>query len=42
MGRPRPYGVMVLTVTDGEIAAVTGFPNPALFARFGLSRSDSG
>ena len=36
-GIPRPYGVMVLTVTGGEIAAVTGFPDPALFRRFGLS-----
>ncbi|HKA68433.1 MAG TPA: RNA polymerase subunit sigma-70 [Actinomycetes bacterium] len=41
-GMTRPYGVMVLTVAGGEIAAITGFPDPALFGRFGLSRSDSG
>jgi RNA polymerase sigma-70 factor, ECF subfamily len=38
-GTARPYGVMVLTVTGNDIAAVTGFPDPALFPRFGLSRS---
>src|SRR5262245_12275758 len=41
-GMPQPYGVMVLTVTGGEIAEINGFPDPALFPRFGLSRSDSG
>ena len=30
---PRPYGVLVLTVTGGEIAGVTGFPDLALVAR---------
>jgi RNA polymerase sigma-70 factor, ECF subfamily len=32
----RPYGLMVLTVDGDEIAEITGFPDPALFARFGL------
>jgi len=41
-GTPRPYGVMVLTMAGGEVAVVTGFPDPALFPRFGLSRSDTG
>jgi len=39
---PRPYGVLVLTVTGGEIAAVTGFPDLTLFARLGLIRNGSG
>jgi RNA polymerase sigma-70 factor (ECF subfamily) len=41
--RPEPYGLMVLTVANAEIAAITGFPDPALFAAFGLAsqaRSD--
>jgi len=30
------YGIMVLDITDGMIATITGFPDPALFAAFGL------
>jgi RNA polymerase sigma-70 factor (ECF subfamily) len=33
----RPYGLMVLTVDGDAIAEITGFPDPALFARFGLA-----
>ena len=32
----RGYGVMVLTVADGQIATITGFPDPGLFPIFGL------
>ena len=32
----RPFALKVLTVRDGLIAAVTGFVQPGLFARFGL------
>ena len=38
-GAERPYGLMVLTVGNAEIAAITGFPDPALFAAFGLASS---
>jgi len=33
--RGRPYGVVVLTVTDGRISRVVSFQEPALVARFG-------
>jgi RNA polymerase sigma-70 factor (ECF subfamily) len=32
----RSYGIMVLTLTDGQVATITGFPNPCLFPVFGL------
>ena len=32
----RPYGLMVLTIDGDAISEITGFPDPALFARFGL------
>ena len=32
----RGYGVMVLTVAGGQIATITGFPDPGLFPIFGL------
>jgi RNA polymerase sigma-70 factor (ECF subfamily) len=32
----RPYGLMVLTIDGGAISEITGFPDPALFDRFGL------
>lgn len=32
----RGYGLMVLTVADGQIATITGFPDPGLFPIFGL------
>ena len=32
----RGYGVMVLTVACGQIATITGFPDPGLFPIFGL------
>ncbi|WP_202869869.1 RNA polymerase subunit sigma-70 [Kribbella caucasensis] len=35
-GEPSPFGLMALTVDDGRIATITGFPDPALFAVFGL------
>ncbi|SFD79319.1 RNA polymerase sigma-70 factor, ECF subfamily [Streptomyces aidingensis] len=35
-GPLHAYGVMVLTVTEQGIAEITGFPDPALPARFGL------
>lgn len=41
-GRPQPYGVMVLTIASGEITAITGFPDPALFPAFGLIPPESG
>ncbi len=36
-GDCRGYGIMVLDIADGAIVTITGFPDPALFARFGLS-----
>jgi len=30
------YGIMVLDIADGAIVTITGFPDPALFAAFGL------
>jgi RNA polymerase sigma-70 factor (ECF subfamily) len=35
-GAAAPYGLMAFTVDDGRIATITGFPDPALFAVFGL------
>jgi hypothetical protein len=35
-GTSVPYGLMALTITDGNIATITGFPDPALFPIFGL------
>ncbi|MBI1757755.1 MAG: RNA polymerase subunit sigma-70 [Actinobacteria bacterium] len=35
-GPAAAYGLMVLTITDGAIAAITGFRDPALFHAFGL------
>jgi RNA polymerase sigma-70 factor (ECF subfamily) len=32
----RGYGIMVITIADGHIATITGFPDPALFPLFGL------
>ena len=32
----RPYGLMVFTLDGEAIAQITGFPEPALFASFGL------
>jgi RNA polymerase sigma-70 factor, ECF subfamily len=32
----RGYGIMVITITTGHIATITGFPDPALFPLFGL------
>ena len=32
----RGYGIMVLTVTDGQVATITGFPDPDLFGIFDL------
>ena len=32
----RGYGVMVLTIAGGQIATITGFPDPGLFPIFGL------
>jgi RNA polymerase sigma-70 factor, ECF subfamily len=39
---PQPYGVMVLTVTGDQIAAITGFPDPRLFPAFGVVPPESG
>ena len=36
-GTSAPYGLMVLTITGGVIAAITGFPDPSLFPIFGLA-----
>ncbi len=35
-GAYRPYGLMVLEVAGGRIAAIVGFPDPGLFERCGL------
>jgi RNA polymerase sigma-70 factor, ECF subfamily len=37
--RGRPLAVKVLELDPGGIAAITGFADPSLFARFGLSES---
>jgi RNA polymerase sigma-70 factor, ECF subfamily len=38
-GECRGYGIMVLTVDGYQIASITGFPDPALFAAFDLPTS---
>jgi RNA polymerase sigma-70 factor, ECF subfamily len=35
-GDCRGYGIMVLDIADGAIVTITGFPDPGLFAAFGL------
>ena len=30
------YGIMILDIVGGAIVAITGFPDPALLAAFGL------
>jgi len=35
-GDCRGYGIMLLDIADGAITTITGFPDPALFATFGL------
>jgi len=35
------YGIMALTITGGQIASITGFPDPALFPVFGLPLTHS-
>ena len=35
-GRHVPFGLMVLMLAGGSIVTITGFPDPALFATFGL------
>ena len=32
----RGYGIMVITIAEGKIATITGFPDQALFPVFGL------
>lgn len=32
----RGYGIMVLTIADGQVATITGFPDPEIFRYFGL------
>jgi RNA polymerase sigma-70 factor (ECF subfamily) len=34
--RAEAYGIMVLTVRDGQISEITGFADPSLFPLFGL------
>ena len=36
IGTLVPYGLMAFTIGDGRIKTITGFPDPALFAVFGL------
>ncbi len=38
-GSPMPYGLMTLTIIDGAVATITGFPDPTLFEIFGLPAS---
>jgi RNA polymerase sigma-70 factor (TIGR02960 family) len=38
-GPLRAYGFMVLTLGDGEVTAITGFPDTSVFAIFGLPRT---
>ena len=33
------YGLMVLTLRDGRVAAITGFPDTSVFPHFGLPRT---
>ena len=35
----RAYGLMVLTLHEERIAAITGFPDTSVFPRFGLPRT---
>jgi RNA polymerase sigma-70 factor (ECF subfamily) len=35
----RAYGLMVLTLRGGRVAAITGFPDTSVFAAFGLPRT---
>ena len=35
-GRHVPFGLMVLMLAGGSVMTITGFPDPALFATFGL------
>jgi RNA polymerase sigma-70 factor (ECF subfamily) len=35
----RAYGLMVLTLRGGLVAAITGFPDTSVFAAFGLPRT---
>ena len=35
-GAPAPYGLMAFAIVGDRIATITGFPDPALFAAFGL------
>jgi RNA polymerase sigma-70 factor (TIGR02960 family) len=35
----RPYGLMVLTLTEDQVSAITWFAERSLFARFGLPRT---
>jgi RNA polymerase sigma-70 factor, ECF subfamily len=35
-GDCRGYGIMVLTITDDQVATITGFPDPGLFPIFDL------
>lgn len=32
----RGFGIMVVTIAEGKIASITGFPDQALFPVFGL------
>jgi RNA polymerase sigma-70 factor (ECF subfamily) len=36
-GTLAAYGLMALTIEDGQMSAITGFPDPNLFSTFGLS-----
>jgi RNA polymerase sigma-70 factor (TIGR02960 family) len=38
-GPLRAYGLMVLTLAGGRVAAITGFPDTSVFAHFGLPRT---
>jgi RNA polymerase sigma-70 factor (TIGR02960 family) len=38
-GPLRAYGLMVLTLARGRVAAITGFPDTSVFASFGLPRT---
>jgi RNA polymerase sigma-70 factor, ECF subfamily len=40
-GTATAYGLMVLTITESGIAAITGFPDPALFDAFALPATES-
>jgi RNA polymerase sigma-70 factor (ECF subfamily) len=41
-GDCRGYGIMVLDIAGGAITTITGFPDPALFAAFGLPATTPG